>query len=101
MQPEIGEMWRYRFTVSGRVQGVFFRKFTKQKADEIGITGHCRNTSNLESVEGEIEGTEAATAEMVRWLKEEGSPRSVVELSKFDLISKGSTRLYNSFEIRK
>ena len=43
-----------RFEVSGRVQGVFFRKFTKAKAIELGLTGWCRNTT-WDTVEGEFE----------------------------------------------
>lgn len=33
-----------RFTVSGVVQGVWFRRHTADKAHEIGITGWVRNT---------------------------------------------------------
>lgn len=32
-----------KLSISGRVQGVYFRKFTKQKADELGIKGVVRN----------------------------------------------------------
>jgi acylphosphatase len=32
-----------KILVSGRVQGVYFRRFTKNKADELGITGTVRN----------------------------------------------------------
>lgn len=35
-----------RIIVSGRVQGVFFRKSTKDKADELGIVGTVRNLEN-------------------------------------------------------
>jgi acylphosphatase len=51
-----------KLLISGRVQGVFFRKFTKQKADALNVFGTVRNlddgrveiialseTSNLES----------------------------------------------------
>ncbi len=30
--------------VSGRVQGVFFRSRSKEKAEELGVTGWVRNT---------------------------------------------------------
>lgn len=33
-------------TVSGRVQGVFFRQTAKEKALELGITGEVRNLPN-------------------------------------------------------
>ena len=32
-----------RVFVSGRVQGVFFRAFVRQKALEVGVTGYVRN----------------------------------------------------------
>lgn len=35
-------------TVKGKVQGVWFRHFTKQQAEAIGITGTVRNLENGE-----------------------------------------------------
>ena len=35
-----------RFTVKGRVQGVFFRESTRRVAETLGITGHAINLSN-------------------------------------------------------
>lgn len=37
---------RCRFIVSGRVQGVFYRKYTQQAARERNITGYVRNLDN-------------------------------------------------------
>jgi len=39
-------MKTYRFIVKGRVQGVWYRKYTKEKADEMGISGYVRNLPN-------------------------------------------------------
>jgi acylphosphatase len=39
-------MKTYHFVVSGRVQGVFFRYYTKQTADRLSIKGTVRNLSN-------------------------------------------------------
>ena len=47
-----------KITVKGSVQGVFFRNFVKESADEIGIKGFVRNLSSggVEIfAEGEIE----------------------------------------------
>jgi len=33
-------------TIKGKVQGVFFRKYTKMKADELGISGIVKNLAN-------------------------------------------------------
>ena len=35
-----------RFTVRGRVQGVFFRESTRRVAESLGITGHAINLAN-------------------------------------------------------
>lgn len=101
MQSGSGRIWRFHFIVTGRVQGVFFRKFTKQKADQLDITGWCRNAPDGESVEGEIEGTEMRIHEMMDWLREKGSPHAQIEHAEFDPISKGDERVHNSFDIRR
>jgi acylphosphatase len=49
--------------VTGRVQGVFFRAWTKEKARELDIQGWVRNCADG-TVEAHLEGEEAA----VRWL---------------------------------
>jgi len=36
-------MVQYEIKVTGRVQGVWFRKFTEEKAKEIGIKGWVKN----------------------------------------------------------
>ena len=68
-------MWK----VSGRVQGVFFRKYTKLKADELGLSGWCRNTSDGLCVEGQVGGPEMAVRKMLHWIGHEGSPKSKPE----------------------
>ncbi len=35
-----------RFTVRGRVQGVFFRESTRRVAESLGITGHAINLAD-------------------------------------------------------
>lgn len=35
-----------RIQIQGKVQGVYFRKHTRQKAIELGISGYVRNLSN-------------------------------------------------------
>jgi len=39
-------MKSYRFLIKGRVQGVWYRKYTKEVADELGISGYVRNLPN-------------------------------------------------------
>jgi acylphosphatase len=54
--------------VYGRVQGVFFRASTKEKADELGVSGTVRNEYDG-SVAVEAEGDDEAIAKFVEWCK--------------------------------
>ena len=70
-------MKRVELVVTGRVQGVGFRGFVRQRADELGIRGTVRNTpaGDLEVVG---EGTPEALAEFVREVRR-GPMRARVE----------------------
>ncbi len=56
-----------RFTVSGKVQGVFFRANTRRTAESLGLTGHAINLAN-----GDVEvlacGSASALDELEVWL---------------------------------
>ncbi|MBN1603467.1 MAG: acylphosphatase [Chitinispirillaceae bacterium] len=51
-------MKRYAYTVTGIVQGVGFRYFTRNTADRLHLTGWVRNAEDG-SVEGEVQGDDA------------------------------------------
>lgn len=70
-----GALVRLEFTVHGRVQRVFFRAYTKRRADELGLVGWCRNTPEG-TVVGVVEGAASAVEQMRRWLSTTGSPKS-------------------------
>lgn len=72
----------FEFTVHGRVQGVFFRKFTVAKAKALHLVGWCAN-SQRGTVVGECQGKPEALAEMKEWLCTEGSPHSHIERCEF------------------
>ncbi|ADD41209.1 acylphosphatase [Stackebrandtia nassauensis] len=57
-----------RFLVSGRVQGVFFRAFTRDVALREGLTGTVRNLADGR-VEAYVEGPDAAVAAFERELR--------------------------------
>ncbi len=65
-----------RCLVSGRVQGVFYRASTRQRAIELGLTGHALNLDD-----GRVEvlacGEPTAVAALCDWLWQ-GSPASEV-----------------------
>ncbi|WP_200764066.1 acylphosphatase [Nitrosophilus alvini] len=90
-------MKSYRFIVSGRVQGVWFRKYTKELAENLGISGYVRNLPD-----GRVEA--AATFEddekfrlFLEGLKK-GSPLSRVEKVEIepidDISDKGFEIIY-------
>jgi len=80
--------------VSGRVQGVFYRAYTKAQAQELGIKGWVRNVPGG-GVEAILEGERQKVGELVSLMKTgpEGSIISGLELS--ELKCKG----YEDFKI--
>jgi len=71
--------------ISGRVQGVFFRASTKQKAEQLGITGWVRNTSDGK-VEAIFQGGENKVKEMIDWCYH-GPPLSRIDNIEIEDIS--------------
>ncbi len=67
---------RLRALVEGRVQGVYFRDFTRQEAERLGLSGWVRNLKNG-AVEAEYQGPEAEVKRLTAWLHQ-GSPRAQV-----------------------
>jgi acylphosphatase len=82
--------------VIGRVQGVFFRQSTLQKAIELGIKGWVKNESDG-SVLAEIEGNQNEILEMVTWLKSGPLLANVENL----LITEQEEKGYRNFLIIK
>jgi acylphosphatase len=64
-------------SVSGRVQGVFFRAWAREQAEALGVTGWVRNCPDGH-VEAHVEGDEAAVEQMVERLRH-GPPAALVE----------------------
>lgn len=58
-----------KFNVHGRVQGVFFRASTRQKAESLGLTGWVRNCADG-SVETLACGSDDALDTFAAWLWE-------------------------------
>jgi len=68
---------RVHVIIEGRVQGVFFRAFTRDEAVGLGLSGWVRNRPSG-SVEAVIEGEKTAVEKMLQWFQK-GSPNSLVE----------------------
>lgn len=60
-------------TATGRVQGVFFRAWTRERARELGVAGWVRNCPDG-SIEAHVEGDEQAVQQLVELMR--GGPRA-------------------------
>ena len=68
---------RVHVWITGRVQGVFFRAYTRDAAQLIGVTGWVRNLPDGR-VEAVFEGEPDKVERMIEWCRE-GSPMSRIE----------------------
>ncbi|ESO12881.1 hypothetical protein HELRODRAFT_62661 [Helobdella robusta] len=70
------------YKVFGRVQGVFFRKYTAQTAKALRLVGWVKNEDDG-TVVGVIQGKESSVEKMKDWLSKEGSPKSSINKCEF------------------
>lgn len=82
--------------IYGKVQGVFFRVHTKEKADELGLKGFVRNEPDG-TVYTEAEGDANAIKTFVAWCHLGPKQANVTKVETHDSIIKG----YTSFEIQR
>jgi acylphosphatase len=71
------ELASLQATVHGYVQGVFFRAFVSQRADELGLSGYARNLPTG-AVEVVAEGERKKLERLINHLKA-GPPSAKVE----------------------
>lgn len=79
--------------IFGRVQGVFFRYFVKEKADELGIVGFARNESDG-AVYIEAEGKEDELNEFLEWCRR--GPETA-NIEKLDFKFESELKNFNNF----
>lgn len=65
---ETGTLQKATLTITGKVQGVYFRASTQQKARQLGICGFVQNMEDG-SVYVEAEGEEPVLREFVDWCR--------------------------------
>jgi len=82
--------------IHGRVQGVFFRDYTRKTAMGYNLTGWTRNLPDG-SVEAVLCGEERMVSKMLTWLQR-GSPLSRV--SSIDVYDINLDENMSTFEIR-
>jgi len=89
-------MKRAHIFIKGRVQGVFFRQGTYEKAVELGISGWVRNLPDGR-VEAVFEGEEEKINKIIQWAKE-GPPIAKVE--EVEIKWEKPTDEFDGFQIR-
>ncbi|HEY0434079.1 MAG TPA: acylphosphatase [Chitinophagaceae bacterium] len=83
-----------RIRVEGRVQGVFFRQSTVERAQQLGLDGTVRNCEDG-SVEIIATGHHDAIEELIRWCWH-GPPKSKVTAVSSEQLS---LQQFNNFSI--
>lgn len=89
------ERVRARVTISGRVQGVSFRAYARDKARAAGVEGWVRNLPDGR-VEAVFEGTRPAVQRMVTWCY---SGPALAAVEKVDVTWEEPTGKEGSFAI--
>ena len=85
-----------KITVSGKVQGVFYRAFVKGKAEELSVKGFVRNEPNGD-VYIEAEAQEDVLYKFIKWCNQ-GPPQADVD--KIDA-TPGEVVGFTGFEIKR
>lgn len=86
----------YTILVSGKVQGVFYRASTVEKAAELGLRGFAQNLPDGR-VLIEAEGEEESLQKLVQWCKK-GPSRAVVANV---VVQEGEMKNYSDFSVRR
>ena len=84
-----------RITVTGKVQGVYFRASARSRALELGLSGFARNEPDGK-VCIEVEGDETSLESFVQWCKV-GPSRARVEQMR---IEDQTVKAFFGFEIK-
>lgn len=93
---EINSIKTYRITISGKVQGVWFRASAKDKALELGLKGKVWNEYDGE-VGAIVQGPLDKILLFIEWCKE-GPPLAKVDEVRDEEVADFDT-VYDSFEI--
>ena len=88
------------YQIFGKVQGVFFRKYTQAEGQRLGLRGWVMNTSTG-TVTGEALGSTAALETFADWLEHTGSPKSKISRAEFQWAGAPPEFAHASFIIKK
>lgn len=71
------------YEIFGKVQGVFFRKYTQAEGKKLGLVGWVQNTDQG-TVQGQLQGPISKVRHMQEWLEKKGSPKSHIDRANFN-----------------
>ncbi|XP_061599604.1 acylphosphatase-1 [Cololabis saira] len=86
------------YEIFGRVQGVFFRKYTQAEGKKLGLVGWVQNTE-AGTVQGQLQGPRSKVKEMQEWLRSTGSPNSHITKAEFSNEKVVQSLEHSSFNI--
>ena len=82
-------------TVTGLVQGVLFRAWTREQAQQLGVTGWVRNCPDGR-VDAHVEGEQDAVERLIELLRQGPAAARVEDVHLWDV----ETFDYDDFEVR-
>ncbi|XP_047248834.1 acylphosphatase-1 [Girardinichthys multiradiatus] len=88
------------YEVFGKVQGVFFRKYTQAEGKKLGLVGWVQNTE-AGTVQGQLQGPRSKVEKMQEWLKSTGSPKSCIAKAEFKNEKTIESLEHSSFNVVK
>lgn len=86
----------YKITISGKVQGVWFRKSAHREAEKWGIKGYVMN-GNDGTVYVEAEGEEKALDLFVKWCRQGPEKARVSDV----VVKEGDMENFSEFEVMR
>jgi len=89
-------MKHFNITISGRVQGVFFRQGTKAVADQLGVRGFVQNLPDG-TVYIEAEAEQFVMDSFLEWCNE-GPDRAIVSAVN---LTEGQVQQFKNFIVKK
>ncbi|KAM6960868.1 acylphosphatase-1 [Aplochiton taeniatus] len=98
MSTDAEEFISVDYEVFGKVQGVFFRKYTQAKGKKLGLVGWVQNTE-AGTVQGQLQGPSNKVKQMQEWLKTTGSPKSQIIKAEFKNERKIESLEHSSFTV--
>ena len=88
---------RFHLFISGRVQGVFYRRDARREAMRLGLTGWVRNLPDRR-VEVMVEGEDVRVEEFIRWCWE-GPAMAIVR--GIEKIEESPTGEFEAFTVKR